>query len=208
MSFGFKSSAALLLLATALTGCRGGMFVSEDAPPSAPAGVAAENASLASRSSPLSVGAVAPAFLLYDQKGMAVSAGELTTGKGAVLLFTPSSEAPAARPALEWARRHQSLLRQRGLELLLVTPQLPEENAQSAAAAGLRLAFLSDPQGWVARSFGVIPERQRQPTSSWLFLVGSDGRIHYADPGLTEPSQLLLAAESRPGTRQPGLLGF
>jgi len=144
-----------------------------------------------------------PRFELLDQNGNAVSAEELTTGKGSVLLFIPSPSKPAARPAISWVRKNQSFLSQQGLEVLLVTPQGVEANRGLSEREDLRLALLADPASWVARGFGVADDEA--PSRPWTFVLGSNGRIQVAEAGLPSASDLVVAARTLPGAERESI---
>lgn len=197
----------LLLLAAITSSCKKGggplirMDDAADAPPP-PASVAPANASLRPRTSRLGTGEAVPPFTLSDQKGALVSSAELISSKGAVLIFVPPDELPASRPAYDWARRYASLMKSRGVELLLVTPERVNKAGAIAERENLHAAVLSDPASWVARAFGVYTRQAGEVTSPATFVLGSDGRIQLSTNGLPQPEQALMAAETLPGKRE------
>lgn len=190
------SSAVFLL--SVIAGCSG-PIQTEGPRPQAPEIVSSSNATLTPKRRPLAVGDVIPQFELVDQKGIPVGDGELTAGKGSILIFLPPEPSGASRPVFEWVRRHRSFLEQQRLEVLLVTPHSVNANAAASARENLRVAFLSDPASWVARAFGAVPETSSAPVRPQIFLLGSNGRIQYAGGALPAPSDLLMAAETLPG---------
>lgn len=197
-----------LLVALALLGCSKPLRSSGSEPTAPPKEVASANQGLKARTSPLTVGKAVPDFQLVDQSGRGVSSGELTSGKGAVVVFLPPIGSPGARPAFEWAKRNQALLTQRRLEVLLVVPDSVATNAAVARSEGLRLAVLSDPKAWVAQAFGVVPKGGHSVAKPWVTVLGSDGRVQYLKAGLADASELIMAAESKPGTPRGGVTDF
>jgi peroxiredoxin len=160
------------------------------------------------RDEPMGVGNDAPRFLLPDQEGRSISLEEVISGRGAVLLFTPLPESGGARPCWEYARQHTNLLRQRGLELLLVVPTSIDGAAKIARQESLPVAILADARGALSSRIGVSPAEGTAPSGPWLYLVGPDGRIHFATMGTPHPSQFLLAAETLPGARKESVVPF
>jgi peroxiredoxin len=150
----------------------------------------------------LSVGDTFPSFEAPDQLGRLVSSNELSSGKGSALLIVPPSAEGAARPAYEWAARNGNLLAQRGVELVLLIPESPEEGARIAADQGLRLGLLSDHGSRIAAALGTTSGGSGRPARPHLYFLGPDGRIHYSVSGTGDVAQLLLAAESLPGARR------
>lgn len=195
----------VIILGVLMGGGCSGPIQTEGPQPRAPEIVSSVNASLKPRRRPLSVGDHFPPFELADQKGVPVTDGELTTGKGSVLIFLPPESSPAGRPVFDWVRRHKSFLDQHRIEVLLVTPHSINANAAAAQREDLRLAFLSDPASWVARAFGAVPETASAPGRPHVFLLGSNGRIQYASTALPSPSELLVAAETLPGQPRDSL---
>ncbi|MCC5875931.1 MAG: redoxin domain-containing protein [Candidatus Sumerlaeia bacterium] len=196
---------ALLLI----PGCGNGPLLrSEDGITGIPAGVARENQSLRPRRNPVSIGDSIPEFVLLDQRDREVSTNELRMGKGSVLLFIPGVNSPDARPAYDWARRHQRFLDQHGLEVLFITPDDVDANLRVVQERDLRMAVLSDPGGWVAMAFGIVPQGRRSPRNTNLYLLGPDGRAHYASTTLPAPSELVVAATTTPGRPRTPFFDF
>jgi peroxiredoxin len=166
-----------------------------------PHGILEENAALKPRTSPIGLGDAVPAFTLPDQQGRLVSAAELAGTKGAVIVITPRDESPAARPAYDWARKNKNLLESRGIEVLLITPQSPDDNAKVAAREELRIAILGDAQSWVARSFGAARDNAGAQAAH-AFVLGADGRIHMAERTMPDAALAIMAAETLPGKRE------
>ena len=136
--------------------------------------------------------------MLIDQRGVAVSSGELMATKGALLVFTPGVEMGSTKAAAVWSLRNQSVLAQRGVELLLITPNTQDENGIFAAAQGVRVGVLADPERWVTRSFGA--------TGVTSFVIGRDGRIQMHQVGLPDSAMAAMAADSLPGAKGKSFL--
>lgn len=212
-----KTHILLPILATAavgigiafLPGCGNGPLLrSGDGVTGPPAGVARENLALRPRRNPVEVGDTIPEFILLDQMGSGVSTGELRMGKGSILIFVPGANSPDARPAFDWAKRHQRFLEQQGLEVLFVTPDDMDANLRVAQERDLRMAVLSDPGGWVAMAFGIVPQGRRSPRSPNIYLLGPDGRAHFASTSLPAPSELVVAATTTPGRGRTPFFDF
>lgn len=195
-----KSTASILMIAAIifLGGCKGGMLNSDG--PDQASVTAPVSGAPKPKSSPLQVGERAPDFEAQDQLERLVSSAELTSGKGTAILIVPPADTAAARPAYQWASRNYLLLQQRGIELALLVPESPTRASEVAAQEGLRLALLSDPGSHIARGFGTVTKGGKSPSRPHIFFVGPDSRIHYSQPGTGDSAQLLLAAESLPGT--------
>ena len=170
-----------------------------------PEDILPENRQLRPRRSPLGVGEQVPRFVLPDQLDRDVSAEELMSGKGSLIVFIPGWDSPASRPTVEYIRRHREFLAQRGVELIVVTPDSVNRNAQLAQIENLRVGVLHDSRSWVARSFGVVGERESAPSGLRCYLIAADGRIHLSRTSLPDASEVVMAAESLPGTRSPSI---
>lgn len=145
------------------------------------------------RQSPIALGKPIPNFTAPDQNNAPVTTAELISAPGSTLIIIPQDGNPAVRPAYAWARNHRQSLANRRIELLILNPMSPKENAQIAKREDLRIAILSDPALHITRGFGV------SPGSTWTFVLGSNGRIQLAQPGLPTPSDIIMAAEALPG---------
>lgn len=152
------------------------------------------------------VGTRMPEFTLPDQAGRNVTATELAASGGAVLLFVPGAAAPTARPAYDWAARHNALLRRDGnAEVLVVTGSTVEECAAAAKAGNLRFALLADPEFRLAAALGVS-RRVAEGGQAWTIAAGSDGRVHLSQPGIANVADVVTALEARPGAEKESVI--
>ena len=204
--------AGQLLLICLLAGC--GPLVSDPdavanpAGPPAP-GVDARNRSVKLPRRPVEAGDEVPYLVLSDQLGNEVTTVELTTSQDAVMVFLPALDSPAARPVLQWVRRNRDLIRQRGAEVVLVTPAPSELNAPVTQAEGLHVAVLSDPAGWAARSFGLAAKNTtRGVDRPWTVVAGREGRVLAAEPGLMDATDVIQALAVRPAGDKNRVIDF
>lgn len=197
--------AMLATLSISLWSCSGPLQTETPAP-RAPAEAKGPNAKLDPRDGPLSVGSKVPAFQLVDQNGTPVSAAELTSGKGSLVIICPGDTAPGSRPAYVWARTNATLLKSRGVELLLIAPGDPATNSIIATREEIRAAILSDPKSWVSRAFGAVPEGSPGAIKAHGFLLGSDARVQLVSVGLPDAAEAMLAAETLPGKKEKSVL--
>jgi peroxiredoxin len=194
------------LAALVLAACGGGILNSDPDAARGPvpvAGVARENLDVPLRRAPIRPGEETPALVLNDQTGRPVSTLEVTAGGDALLIFIPTGSAPTSRPVFEWLRRNAYHATDRRCEVLLVTPDTPGENTRLAAEEGLRLAILSDPSAWGARTFGFVSSRDANEVSQpWSVLIGREGKVLSLTRGLWEPSELVTELFVRRGAQE------
>ena len=56
----------------------------------------------------------------------------------------------------------------------------PEDNTKFAESLELDYPILSDPEGKVAKAYGVVDESRKFPRR-WTFIIGTDGKILHVD---------------------------
>ncbi len=203
------SSFILSLCVLLLSGCSGPLVSDPDAVPQAIVkdGVDARNASVKPRRAPIAVGELIPRLILSDQKGVDVSTHEVVASGDAVLVFFPGADAPEARALFQWVREMRQMAAGRRCEILLVTPDSAERNAMIAKAEDLHVAMLTDPSGWAARAFGLIPTpRDTQVGRTWSVVLGREGRVMAVRPGLMPVTDLITTLEVRPSGDDFGAL--
>ena len=189
-----------LLVASLGAGCAGMLNSSPEtagASAEAPASVDPRNAAVKPARRLVRVGDPFPPFTWSDQNGAPVSTAEITTGGDALLVFHPGDDSPAARPAYEFARQRREQLSSYTTEILLVSPDSVERNAQTAAAESLRVALLHDPAAWGARAFGV-DVGPAGPAGVTSILLGREGRVLAVQPGLMDVAGIITALKVRP----------
>lgn len=146
---------------------------------------------------------VAP-FELLKVEGGTLSLEQLVANGPAVLVFFRFAGCPACNIAIPYYERNlQPALRERGVPLLAVSPQVPERLVEIKDRHNLSLQVASDRDNALARRFGVLYEfdqASRQAslakgpgigevtgTGTWelpqptVVVIGSDRRVHFAE---------------------------
>ena len=103
---------------------------------------------------PLSVGSIAPAFTLKDQNGKSTSLSDFK-GKPVVVYFYPKDETPGCTAEACQFRDQYEDFKEAGAEVIGISTDSSESHAQFVARHRLPFILLSDPQGKVAKLFGV-----------------------------------------------------
>ena len=75
---------------------------------------------------------------------------------------------------------HGSKLKKFDAAYFTASVDTPEKNKKFAESVGADYPILSDPEGHVAREYGVTGAIQKW-ASRWTFYIGVDGRILYID---------------------------
>ncbi|HTY72077.1 MAG TPA: peroxiredoxin [Actinomycetes bacterium] len=121
------------------------------------------------------VGALAPDFTLpgwYDGAGGYTLSAE--RGHPVILVFYPSDEGLVCTRQLCSYSDNLSELRSRDAVVWAISPQSVESHREFAQGRALRMPLLSDPDGGVARAYGILgPMGLRRS----VFLVDAEGRI-------------------------------
>ncbi len=132
----------------------------------------------------LAPGDPAPAFSLLDQHGNTVRLGDFD---GRVLVyFYPEADTPGCTRQSCSLRDHRQDLAGIGLDVVGISPDLPDKQLAFDRKYELGFPLLSDPDHSVADAYGAWGEKTREggETSVGLirssFLVGPDGRIEQA----------------------------
>ena len=142
-------------------------------------------------------------FELESVDGSTLSLEQLVADGPAVLVFFRFAGCPACNIAIPYYERNlQPALRERGVPLLAVSPQVPERLVEIRDRHRLTLQVASDRDNALARRFGILyefdePSRQaalsKGPgigavtgTGTWelpqptVVVIGSDRRVHFA----------------------------
>lgn len=168
----------------------------------------------------LKAGDQAPAFVLSDAEGHAVSSRDLLARGPLVVSFYRGVWCPYCNLELQALQEALPSFREAGASLVAISPQTRPNSRKSQRQNGLAFPILSDPGNGVAAAFGI---RFRMPDDliavykdlqvdlalvngddSWSlpmparFVLGQDGLIRYAEvnPDYTQrpdPSDLLPA---------------
>ena len=191
-----------LLMSGVLGGCKGPLISDPDAMAVVPPpGVDARNARVRILDRPIRPGEAVPALAWMDQMGREVTTLELVTAGDALLIFTPG-DVSTTRPVYDWVRRQSRTATANGVEVLIVSPDSVDRNAEIAAHEQLRVALLSDPNSWGARAFGLAPKNGATIRQPWSVVIGKEGRVLLCQPGLVEMPDLVTAVKVRAATRE------
>ena len=104
-------------------------------------------------------GDAVPDATLVRTDGTTVALAEVLGGRPAVLVFYRGAWCPYCNIALQTYQRDLlPALRDRGVELVAISPQTPEGSEQAVANGGLEFAVLSDPSNGLVRGLGIRTE--------------------------------------------------
>lgn len=125
----------------------------------------------------LEPGSEAPVFEAVTHTGSKLRLDELR-GRIVVLYFYPRAMTPGCTRE---AQRFNELLdefERLGAVVLGVSTDPPERNRRFAEKLGLRFTLLSDPEGEIARLYGVLKEGTKRPSAQRVtFIIDMEGRI-------------------------------
>jgi peroxiredoxin Q/BCP len=135
----------------------------------------------------LDVGSRAEDFTLKDLHGKDVRLGDLI-GRGIVFLtFYRGGFDKESVQYLKALAGSYPKLRDLGVEVVAVTPELPEKAKGMAESIGLPFPVLTDPELKAARQYDVY-----SPAQEWCwpagFVIGEDGTIQYTFRGVSPPN--------------------
>ncbi|MGT2427450.1 peroxiredoxin-like family protein [Amnibacterium kyonggiense] len=104
-------------------------------------------------------GDVVPDAPLVRTDGTGIGLGEALAGRPAVLVFYRGAWCPYCNIALQtYQRELLPALRERGVELVAISPQTPEASERAVANGGLDFTVLSDPANALVRRLGILTE--------------------------------------------------
>lgn len=173
---------------------------------------------LAAAAGEVSVGDKAPAFKAVDQDGKPWSLKEHLDGKYLVLYFYPAAMTGGCTKQACSYRDHISNTEDPSFTVAGISGDTPENLKYFQTAEGLNFTLLSDPDGAVAKAFGVtvregeksitrsvdgkeVELKRAVTTSRWTFIIDPAGRVVYrndkvkAVEDLTEVLKFLKPAE-------------
>jgi peroxiredoxin len=135
----------------------------------------------------LDVGSRAEDFTLQDYGGKPVSLGGLI-GKGIVFLaFYRGGFDKESIKFLNALAEFYPAMRGLGVDVIAITPELPEKARTVAESLGLPFTVLCDPELKVTKQYDVYNASQE-----WCwpagFVIGEDGIIQYAFRGVSPPN--------------------
>jgi peroxiredoxin Q/BCP len=124
----------------------------------------------------LKVGDAFPAWSLRDQTGAAVASQSLA-GKTYLLWFYPKAQTPGCTAEGRGLRDRFDEFRSRGVEIVGVSFDTPEANAEFVKAEGFQFRLLSDTDHTLARAVGAASSDNQLVASRISYLVGPDGTV-------------------------------
>jgi peroxiredoxin len=171
------------------------------------------------------VGDLAPAIVLPDVHGRAFDVATLLAKGPVVVTFYRGGWCPYCNLELKAYQDALPRIVAAGASLVAISPEKPDDSVSTAEKNGLTFAVLSDVGQKVGKAFGLvyaftdelrtvydgfklnIPEKNGAPDDWALplaatFVIGSDGRILFADTGVdyrhrTDPLDVLQVLERR-----------
>lgn len=121
-----------------------------------------EQAALVAAGAPahaVSIGSRLPEASLLGPDGETVSLSQALGGAGAVVVFYRGSWCPYCNLTLKhYQEALLPTLRERGIELVAISPQTPEGSELAVANGGLDYTVLSDPGNALVRRLGLLTE--------------------------------------------------
>ena len=106
--------------------------------------------------SAIKAGSILPTFTLLDAHGIEATSASLLA-KGPVLItFYRGSWCPFCNLALRDLQKHLSAFAAKGVMLVAISPQLPDQSLSTAEKADLKFTVLSDVGNQFARKLGIV----------------------------------------------------
>jgi thioredoxin-dependent peroxiredoxin len=131
----------------------------------------------------LQAGSHFPAWKLTDQNGAEVSSQSLR-GKTYLLWFFPKAMTPGCTAEGRGLRDSFAEFQKRGVEILGVSFDTAAANKEFVAAEGFPFRLLSDANHELAVAVGAAESAQQPRASRISYLVGPDGVVLHAYPGV------------------------
>jgi peroxiredoxin Q/BCP len=124
----------------------------------------------------LKPGDPAPEFNLQGSDGKKHSLDDHRGKKVVVLAWFPKAFTPGCTLECKSFGAADSPLKRYDVAYFTVSVDDPETNEKFAKSLSVDFPILSDPQGKVARAYGVVDDRKKF-ASRWTFFIGTDGKI-------------------------------
>jgi len=124
----------------------------------------------------LKVGDAFPAWSLKDQTG-AVMTSQSFAGKPYLLWFYPKAQTSGCTAEGRGLRDHFAEFQAKGVEVVGVSFDKPEANAEFVKAEGFQFRLLSDTDHTLAKAVGAASSDYQLVASRISYLVGPDGKI-------------------------------
>lgn len=149
----------------------------------------------------LAVGDPAPDFALVGSDGATHRLADHVGRRGVVLAWFPKAFTSGCTEEMQTLRDAADAIAAYDAAVYLVSLDAPERNRAFAEAEGARQVVLSDPEGVVAKAYGVVGPAGLY-ANRWTFYIGADGRIAAID------RQVTPATAGADLVRRLGELGF
>ena len=133
----------------------------------------------AARAELLQPGDPFPSWSLPDQTGKTVSASDLA-GKPYLLWFYPRAMTPGCTAEGRQLRDRFADFQKRGVEVLGVSFDTPEKNAEFVRAEEFPFRLLSDQDRALAVAVGAARAKDQSAAARISYLVGPDGKVRRA----------------------------
>jgi peroxiredoxin Q/BCP len=132
----------------------------------------------------LEVGDTAPGFELPGSDGNTYRLADYRDDKAVVLAWFPKAFTPGCTTECTVFAREGEKLKEFDIAYFTASCDKPEKNAKFAEKVGADYPILSDPEGDVARAYGVIDALRPVPRR-WTFIIGEDGTILHIDKNVS-----------------------
>jgi peroxiredoxin Q/BCP len=127
----------------------------------------------------LEVGERAPAFELRGSDGVTYTLADFAGKRGFVLAWFPKAFTSGCTAELEDLRDAAAAIAAYDAAVFMVSLDTPEKNAEFARSVDAKHVLLSDPDGHVAKAFGVAGLGGY--AKRWTFYVDKDGIVRAID---------------------------
>ena len=144
-------------------------------------------AASAHASAMLDAGAAFPAWELTDHTGAKVSSRDLA-GKPYLLWFFPKAMTSGCTAEGDGLRDHFAAFQAKGVEILGVSFDTPEDNARFVREQSFPFRLLSDADHTLASEVGAVYIQLQPYASRVSYLVGPDGKVLKAYGSVTPAS--------------------
>ena len=128
-----------------------------------------------------------PSWSLPDQTGKTVSASDLA-GKPYLVWFYPRAMTPGCTAEGRQLRDRFADFQKRGVEVLGVSFDTPEKNAEFVRAEEFPFRLLSDQERTLAVAVGAATSKDQPAAARISYLVGPDGKVRRAYGEVTPAS--------------------
>jgi thioredoxin-dependent peroxiredoxin len=124
----------------------------------------------------LKPGEAAPEFTLQGSDGKKYSLEDFRGKQVVVLAWFPKAFTPGCTLECKSFGAHDAPLKAYDVAYFTISVDDAETNHKFAQSLSVDFPILSDPQGKVARAYGVAGDRQKF-ARRWTFYIGTDGKI-------------------------------